>query len=91
MESRRIRLENNKIVAESRLKSLQERFEKDPEFEKDYNTAIKKYVTEGYASQIVEDYGPAFYLLHHGVYKNTLGPRKLRVIFNAAAPFRGNA
>ena len=29
------RLENNKIVAESRLKSLQERFEKDPEFEKD--------------------------------------------------------
>ena len=83
------RLENNKIVAESRLKSLQKRFEKDPEFEKDYNTAIKKYVTEGYASQIVEEDGPAFYLPHHGVYKTTLGPKKLRVVFNAASRFRG--
>ena len=36
-----------------------------------------------------EDNGPAFYLPHHGVYKNTLGPKKLRVVFNAAAPFRG--
>ena len=35
----------------------------------------------------MEDDGPAFYLPHHGVYKNTPGPKKLRVVFNA--PFRG--
>lgn len=80
-------LENNKVVAESRLKSLQKRFEKDPKFEEDYYKAIKKYVSEVYASQVVEDDGPAFYLPHHGVYKN--GRKKSRVVFNAAAPFRG--
>ena len=83
------RLENNKAMAENRLKSLLRRFEKDPDFEKDYDKAIKKYETEGYASRVQEDNGPAFYLPHHGVYKNTLGPNKLRVVFNAAAPFRG--
>ena len=83
------RLENNKAMAENGLKSLLRRFEKDPDFEKDYDKAIKKYETEGYASRVQEDNGPAFYLPHHGVYKNTLGPKKLRVVFNAAAPFRG--
>ena len=76
-------------MAESRLKSLIRRFEKDPDFEKDYEKAIKKYETEGYASRVQEDDGPVFYLPHHGVYKNTLGPKKLRVALNAAALFRG--
>ena len=83
------RLENNKVMAESRLKSLIGRFETDPDLEKDYEKVIKKYETEGYASRVQEDDGPAFYLPLHGVYKNTLGPKKLRVVFNAAAPFRG--
>ena len=78
-----------KVMAESRLKSIIRRFEKDPDFEKDYEKAIKKYETEGYASRVQEDDGPVFYLPHHGVYKNTLGPKKLRVVFHAAAPIRG--
>ena len=82
------RLENNKAMAESRLKSLLRRFEKDPIFEADYDKAIKKYETEGYASRVQEDDGPTFYLPHHGVYKNTLGPKKLRVVLNATARFR---
>ena len=63
-------------MAESRLKSLIRRFEKDPDFEKDYEKAMKKYETEGYASRVQEDEGPGFYLPHDGVYKNTLGPKK---------------
>ena len=59
--------ENSKAMAESRLKSLLRRFEKDPDFKKDYDKAIKKYETEGYASRGQEDDGPAFYLPHHGV------------------------
>ena len=82
------RLENNKAMAESRMKSLLRRFEKDPIFEADYDKAIKKYETEGYTSRVQDDDGPAFYLPNHGVYKNTLGPKKFRVVFNVAGPFR---
>ena len=84
------RLVNDKAMAESRLMSLLRKFEKDPDFEKDYDKAIKKYETEGYASRVQEDDEPAFYLPHHDVYKNTLGPKKLRVVLNAAALFRRN-
>ena len=46
----------------------------------------------GYASQVKDDDvggDNEFYLPHHGVYKNTISKRKLRVVFDSAAAFNG--
>ena len=32
-----------------------------------------------------------YYLPHHGVYKNTTGPKKLRIVFDSAAIYRGSS
>ena len=78
---------NNRRMAEDRFRSLLRRFERDSQFEADYRAAMKKTLDQGYASRLA---GPAaedarYFLAHHGVYK---GP-KLRVVFDAAAPFKG--
>ena len=68
------------------------RFQREPELAKDYEAAINKYISEGYATEVAhsgEEEDKCFYLPHHGVYKKTLGPKKLRVVFNSAAPYKG--
>ena len=83
-------LENNRTMAEARIRSLFQRFANEPDLERDYENAIQKYITQGHASRVVDETeGSTFYLPHHGVYKNTPGTKKLRVVFNAAAPFNG--
>ena len=80
-------LPNNRLLAEKRLQSLLRRFQLEPAFEKEYRAAMQKNFDKGYA--IVLGDQPAsdgeYYTAHHGVYK---GP-KLRVVFDAAAKFRG--
>jgi hypothetical protein len=78
---------NNRRMVEDRFRSLLRRFERDPQFEAEYRAAMKKTLDQGYASRLA---GPTadearYFLAHHGVYK---GP-KLRVVFDAAAPFKG--
>jgi hypothetical protein len=74
-------------MADDRFKSLLRRFERDPEFEADYRKAIKKNFEKGYTSILsgTAAEGAKYFLAHHEVYK---GP-KLRVVFDAAAPFKG--
>ena len=80
-------LPNNRLLAEKRLQGLLRRFQLEPAFEKDYRAAMEKNFSKGYATVLGEQ--PAsnleYYTAHHGVYK---GP-KLRVVFDAAARFRG--
>ena len=74
-------------MAEDRFKSLLRRFERDPKFEADYRKAMQKTFEKGYASLLSGTAAEEakYFLVHHGVYK---GP-KLRVVFDAAAPFKG--
>ncbi|XP_057376361.1 uncharacterized protein LOC130697472 [Daphnia carinata] len=80
-------LPNNRPLAERRLTTLLNRFKEDPAFEQDYRRAMERNFEKGYAVMLeTTDYGPPeYYLAHHGVRK---GPR-LRVVFDAAAPFKG--
>ena len=74
------------------MRSLEKRLHQDPDFQRDYEKAVRKYVSEGYASEINDDTsmeGVGFYLPHHGVYKKSDGKKKLRVVFNSAAIYRG--
>ena len=85
--------ENNRKLAEHRLRDLMERFKRDPEFEADYRAAIKKYIDEGYASLVKDEdlqSNDQYYLPHHGVYKKVYGKKqkKLRVVFDAAARWK---
>jgi hypothetical protein len=77
----------NRRMADDRFKSLLRRFERDPEFEADYRKAMQKNFEKGYASILSGTAAEEakYFLAHHGVYK---GP-KLRVVFDAAAPFKG--
>ena len=73
------KLEPNKRMAEMRLRSLEKRLHQDPDFQRDYEKAVRKYVSEGYASEINDDTsmeGVGFYLPHHGCTKNRRGRRK---------------
>ena len=86
------KLEPNKWIAEMRLRSLEKRLHQDSDFQRDYEKAVRKYVSEGYASEINDDTsmeGVGFYLQHHGVYKKLEGKKKLRVVFHSAAIYRG--
>ncbi|XP_045028164.1 uncharacterized protein LOC123471199 [Daphnia magna] len=80
-------LPNNRHLAERRLATLLHRFNEEPDFGQEYRKAMEKNFEKGYAIVLAPaDYGPPeYYLAHHGVRK---GP-KLRVVFDAAAPFKG--
>ena len=75
------------------MEGLQRRFERDPEYEKDYRKAVSKYVEDGYAHKVGEEddlNGPdQWYLPHHGVYKKSSAEKKTRVVFDASAKYRG--
>ena len=79
----------NRQMAQQRLGGLLRRFGRDPAFEEDYRAAIRKTIDKGYASILSEEEAASakYFLAHHGVYK---GP-KLRVVFDAAAPFHGKS
>ncbi|XP_045028849.1 uncharacterized protein LOC123471498 [Daphnia magna] len=80
-------LPNNRQLAERRLATLLHRFKQEPDYGQEYTKTMEKNFKKGYAI-VLEDanYGPPeYYLAHHGVRKCT----KLRVVFDAAAPFKG--
>ncbi|XP_046632671.1 uncharacterized protein LOC124312218 [Daphnia pulicaria] len=78
-------LDSNRPMAENRFRSLLNRFRRQPEFERDYQAAVQKYLDQGYASRVPDPASALYFLAHHGVYKGT----KLRVVYDAAAAFKG--
>lgn len=76
---------NIQEMAMNRWRSLLRRFDRNPDFERDYRAAMAKTFEQGYASVLQDPSEAKYFLTHHGVYK---GP-KLRVVFDAAATFRG--
>ncbi|XP_032792710.1 uncharacterized protein LOC116929557 [Daphnia magna] len=78
-------LDSNRQMAENRFRSQLSRFRRQPEFEKDYRAAVEKYLDQGYASHVPDPASARYFLAHHGVYKG----KKLRVVYDAAAAFKG--
>jgi hypothetical protein len=80
-------LVNNRPMAAHRFQSLLRRFQREPELERDYEAAMQKTVDQGYASRVRDPSEEKYFLAHHGVYKGV----KLRVVFDAAASFKGKS
>ncbi len=76
---------NNQENAKNKWRSLLRRFDRDRDFEKDYRAAMEKTFDQGYASVLQDPSDAKYFLAHHGVYKGLT----LRVVFDAAASFRG--
>ena len=77
-------------TAYKRLNSLEKRMERDPEYAKLYRSEMKRFIELGYAVKI-DKAKPAnriWYLPHFGV-RNINKPKKIRLVFDAAAKTKG--
>ena len=52
MEKRKTKLSYNREIVFSRLKSLENKFKKEPEFCKKYQQTIESYLKNGYATKL---------------------------------------
>ena len=83
------KLPYNREIAVSRLKSLENKFRKEPVFCKKYQQSIESYLKNGYATKVKtklnnENNKIVNYIPHHGV-NNVNKPGKIRVVFDAGA------
>ena len=85
-------LENNRPVAEHRLKLLKKRLSKDAELLTKYKEFIEDLLQKGYAVKAPadENLGKTWYLPHHPVF-HPAKPGKIRVVFDCSAKFRGSS
>ena len=85
-----IQLPNNRYQTWERLSHLQERFNKNKEFEKDYVRVMEEKISKGYARKSTREAAPGkiWYLPHHGVYHPNK-PGKIRVVFDHSADYKG--
>ncbi|XP_006819133.1 uncharacterized protein LOC102802549 [Saccoglossus kowalevskii] len=90
-----VKLPNNKEYATKRLKGIEKKLRKYPEFYMDYTAFMESIISKGYAVKVHEDKlgrsdGKVWYVPHHGVY-HPRKPGKIRVVFDCAARFQGTA
>ena len=87
-------LENNISAAKKRYESLIKRLKKDPPLLEMYSTNMGEYVRKGYAVKVpkkeIQTVNTCWYLPHHPVV-NPNKPGKVRVVFDAAAKFKGTS
>lgn len=74
-------------MAVNRFHSLLRRFKHQQELDRDYEAAMQTTLDQGYASRLEVPSDAKYFLAHHGVCKG----EKLRLVFDAAAPFRGKS
>lgn len=82
-------------IAESRLCSPQQKFQRDPELENRYRMVMQEYIHQGYARKLMDNEArmtmpKSNYLPHHAVI-NRNKPGKVRVIFEAVAKYQGTS
>ena len=89
------KLPYNRQIVVSRLKSLENKFKKEPEFCKKDQQTIESYLKNGYATRLNtklhnENNEIVKYIPHHGV-KNVNKPGKIRAVFDAGAKCNNNS
>ncbi|XP_053685681.1 uncharacterized protein LOC128735210 [Sabethes cyaneus] len=78
-------------AARRRLRSIQKRFDSQPEFKQEYEAFLQEYLELNHmeevpADQIERDPADCYYLPHHAVIKKDSSTTKLRVVFDASCP-----
>ena len=84
-------LQNNRSMAESRLRMLKRKFESNPKLAADYTATVEAYIADKQAILVEADELNTqyeWYLPHHAVFKKS-NPEKCRVVFDCAAQFKG--
>jgi hypothetical protein len=89
-----LEMPNNKSQAEQRLMQLKKRFKRDPLLLEEYSIFMNTVFSNGYAEKVPEDClpredGRVWYVPHHGVRHPK--KKKLRVVYDCAAEYRGRA
>ena len=86
-------LYDNRIMAANRADMLMKRLQKNPELKDSYCATINGYIAKGYAYKVTNaeenNIIPRYYLPHHPVFHPQ--KKKLRVVFDAAAKYRGQS
>ena len=95
LRDERMKLPNNKELAQSRLKKLKGRLGNDKAYRNDYPGFMDEVIKKGYAERVPDDElsvenGQIWYIPHHGVY-HPKKPGKIRVVFDASAEFKGES
>jgi hypothetical protein len=88
-------LPDNKSMAEKRFQTLVKRLSRDEKLRDQYSHAMKQYIEKGYArkltpEEILRNNERTWYLPHHNVI-NPKKPEKVRIVFDAAASFKGES
>ena len=87
------KFENNRFMAEKAAERTYQRFLKDPEYEEACLKSLTKTIDSGYARKLepeeLNNLENEYYLIPFGVYKKSASEKKLRLVFNSAAKFKG--
>ena len=91
LRNEKVKMPNNRCVAEQRITCLRRKLQKNPEFFEDYKSFMHTIIEKGYAIQVPphqlnRDDNRVFYIPHHGVYHPK--KKKLRVVFDCTASFQ---
>ncbi|XP_063994422.1 uncharacterized protein LOC135171779 [Diachasmimorpha longicaudata] len=86
------KLGESREMAKNRFHSLQRKFRRNPELEKQYSAVMQEYLDLGHMSESREDPSEekGFYLPHHAVIKATSLTTKVRVVFDGSAKRAGD-
>ncbi len=88
----KIKMPNNRVLAEQHLRSLQKRLRRYPDFYEDYTVFMNNIIEKGYAEKIPDENlhrgdGKVWYIPHHGVYHQK--KNKICVVFDCNASYQG--
>ena len=88
-----VELPNNRNMAEQRLKCVESKCKKDPKIARQYQEKIDSYLQKNYAKRLsIEEANiensKTWYLPHFPV-ENENKPGKIRLVYDAAAKFKG--
>ena len=91
LRNEKVKMPNNRCVAEQRITCLRRKLQKNPEFFEDYKSFMHTIIEKGYAIQVPphqlnRDDNRVFYIPHHGVYHPK--KKKFRMVFDCTASFQ---
>ncbi|XP_063979920.1 uncharacterized protein LOC135163945 [Diachasmimorpha longicaudata] len=79
------RLSASREIALKRLKSLERKFNRQPDMKEQYTAVLAEYLSLNHMTQVEYDDGTGFYLPHHAVIKEASLTTKIRVVFDGSA------